>query len=143
MKRRRFLPLALAAFCLISAGRSLLESASSFGTSHKPEDMVSSWDAHMRSVGTALPASVIVAGYLEGFNLDSSIPGPDVAEFVLTQYALAPVALQQGADQDWIVGNFGNELTPARIGSILDRQLGSHTVQDFGFGIYLIHRLDR
>lgn len=143
MKARRFLPLVLAVICLISAGRLVLENVSSFGKSHDATDVVTSWDAHMRVLQAALPSDVIVAGYLEGSNLDSSIPGPILAEFILTQYALAPVALREGAEQDWIIGNFGGGLKLAKIRSILARQLGSCTIQDFGYGIYLIHRLHR
>jgi hypothetical protein len=140
---RRFLPLVLAARCLISAGHLLLESASSVNAANNPDDVVTAWDEHMQSLRDTLPPEVMVAGYLEGSDLDSSIPGPDTIEFVLTQYALAPVALQLGPEQDWIVGNFGGDLTPAKVESILDRKPGSYAVHDFGFGLYLIHRLHR
>ena len=143
LKARSFLPVLLVVLCLISAARLLLDNASSFEKVHDQTDMVTSWDAHMALLHAALPSDITVASYLEGSSLDSSIPGPDVAEFVLTQYALAPVALQEGAEQDWIIGNFGSKLTPAKIKSILEPKLGSYTSQDFGFGIYLIHRIHR
>jgi hypothetical protein len=50
MKTRRFLPLVLAALCLISAGQLLLESASSENTANTPDDLVTAWDEHMRLV---------------------------------------------------------------------------------------------
>ena len=139
---RRFLPYVLAAFCLISAGRLLLESLHSFTPSNDSNDMVTSWDVHMRSVAAVLPSEVNVVGYLENADLKGSTSMQDFAEFFLTQYGLAPVVLQKGSNHEWIVGNFGHTLAPHEL-SILDQMLGPHTNQDFGFGIYLIHRISK
>jgi hypothetical protein len=138
----RFLPFALAAFCLISAGRLLLETLKSFDPLNVSNDMVTSWDTHMRLVQEALPSDVSVAGYLENADLRGSTSTQDLAEFFLTQYGLAPVVLQKGSNHEWIVGNFGHTLAPHEL-SVLDQMLGSHTTQDFGFGIYLIHRIPK
>ena len=140
---KRFLPFVLAALLLISSGRLLLKGLTSFNASNVSHDAVSSWDVHMRSVAAALPPGVHVVGYLEDKNLDATLPGPDLAEFFLTQYGLAPVVVQAGADHDWIVGNFGGALAQTKIRSALDRTLGSYTMQDFGFGVHLIHRFGR
>jgi hypothetical protein len=139
---RRFLPIVLAAFCLISAGRLLLESLRLFNSSNGSNDMVTSWDAHMRLVQAALPLDVTIVSYLENADLKGSTSMHDFAEYFLTQYGLAPIALQRGFDPDWIVGNFGHTLAHHKL-SVLDRMLGPHTTQDFGFGIYLIHKVSR
>jgi hypothetical protein len=94
----------------------------------------------MQKVAAALPPHVHIVGYLEGADLNSSIAGPEQAEFYLTQYGLAPTVVQPGPDYEWIVGNFGNVLRAADIRSALDRKFGTYTIQDLGFGIYLIHR---
>ena len=104
--------------------------------------MVTSWDVHMRSVAAVLPSEVNVVGYLENADLKGSTSMQDFAEFFLTQYGLAPVVLQKGSDHEWIVGNFGHTLTKLEL-SALDRMLGPHSTQDFGFGIYLLHKLPR
>lgn len=104
--------------------------------------MVTSWDAHMQLVKAALPSEVSVAGYLENGDLKGSFSIQDLAEFFLTQYGLAPVVLQKGSDHQWIVGNFGHTLVPHEL-SVLNQMLGLHTTQDFGFGIYLIHKVSK
>lgn len=139
---KRFLPFVLASFCLISAGRLLLDTLKSFNPSNVSNDMVSSWDTHMRLVQAALPSDISSAGYLENADLKGLTQTQDLAEFFLTQYGLAPIVVQKGLDHEWIVGNFGHTLAPHEL-SILDRMLGLHTTQDFGFGIYLIHRIPR
>ena len=139
---RRFLPYVLAAFCLISAGHLLLENLQSFNPSDVSNDIITSWDTHIRLVKVALPPDVNVAGYLENADLRGSTSTQDLAEFFLTQYGLAPIVLQKGSNHEWIVGNFGHTLAPHEL-SILDQMLGPHTNQDFGFGIYLIHRISK
>jgi len=140
---RRSLPFVLTAFLLISEARLLLESLRMPEGPDRPLEAAISWDARMQSVIAALPSDVRVVGYLEAADLDASVPRQDVAEFYLTQYALAPVVLKDGADYDWIVGNFGAELQKTELPSILDRMLVSYSLQDLGFGIYLIHRPSR
>lgn len=143
MNARSFLPPLLAAFLLLSAGGFLLNNLASFNASQPSEDPASAWDARMRTVAEALPSDVSSVGYLDGADLDPSIPGREQAEFYLTQYGLAPTVVHMGADYDWVVGNFGNAVAPAEIRSALQRKLGSYDLQDLGFGIYLIHRLSR
>jgi hypothetical protein len=104
--------------------------------------MITDWDMHMRLVKAAIPSEVSVAGYLENADLKGSTSVQDFAEFFLTQYGLAPVILQKGSDPEWIVGNFGHTLTKVEL-SVLDRMLGPHTIQDFGFGIYLLHKVPK
>jgi len=96
----------------------------------------------MRLVEAVLPSGVSVAGYLENADLKGLTSVQDLAEFFLTQYGLAPVVLQKGYDHEWIVGNFGHTLAQHEL-SVLDQMLGPHTTQDFGFGIYLMHRIPK
>jgi hypothetical protein len=141
MRARRFLPFMLVTLVLASSAFHLQASLKSLIGPASSRDPATAWDAHMRLVAAALPSDVRVVGYLEASDLDPSIPGPDQAEFYLTQYGLAPTVVQPGAVHEWIVGNFGNAVTVSQMDSGLDRILGAHSARSLGFGIYLIRRL--
>ncbi len=95
----------------------------------------------MQLVRAALPPQVKFVGYLQGADLEGSTAFPDLAEYFLAQYGLAPVVLEKGHDYEWVLGNFGHSLRPHEIEPVLEKMLGRITTQDFGFGIYLIHRI--
>lgn len=138
MNLRRFLPSLLAAFSVAWAAIGLVATVPAPQTTES--DAVGSWDEHMGAVSRALPPGTSVVGYLDGHDLNASIPGDEQEEFYLTQYALAPAVVLPGVDHEWIVGNFGNALTRDEIASALDQRLRSYSLDDLGFGIYLIHR---
>lgn len=137
---RKYAPIALALLCLLSAGVHLSDTLRSFEAKSVSQDMVARWEERMLLVAEALPPPVSVVGYLDASDLRASQTPLDTAEFFLTQYALAPVAIEQGARHEWIVGNFGAAVRQGRIKATLDRKLGAYTLQDFGFGLYLIHK---
>jgi len=141
MRIRRVLPVVLTALLLLSASRQLRQNLQSFRLEQLSNGEASTWDARMRSVAAALPSDVHAVGYLDATNLDPSIPRRVGAEFYLTQYGLAPVVVQIGSEHEWIVADLGNALNPRQIRLRLEAILGSYTVQEFGFGVYLIHRL--
>ena len=91
------------------------------------------WEARMQSVRERLPASVPEVGYLS----DSENVGAKVEEYLLTKYALIPVAVHPGSDYEWVVGNF----TQPGFQKIIDAQIpGEYTLEKLGAGIYLIHK---
>ena len=59
----------------------------------------------------ALPFVRGVIGYIS----DSDVPGADFnaandeGEYILTQYALAPIVLVRGTDQEWNLANLSRE----------------------------------
>jgi len=95
-------------------------------------DGAAQWEARIQSVRERLPASVSEVGYIS----DSENVGATVEEYLLTKYALIPVAVHQSAEYDWVIGNF----TQPGFQKTIDAQIsGDYTLEKLGAGIYLIH----
>jgi len=100
---------------------------------------VTKWEKRIKSVLDYIPQDVKVVGYVADWDL----PGVQYdlvdqdAEYVLTQYTLAPLMIQPGFEQEWIIGNF----VEAGFQEWLDENLDDYEFINFGRGIYLIHRL--
>lgn len=134
-------PYLLAFLCIIGGGYQLYQEFISLNSEDLSQDMVSSWEEHMKVIREYLPPDVFIVGYLEPTDILSSGKYDD-AELFLTQYGIAPVAMIKGYEHEWIIGNFGNTITRQSIESWLDQRLGKYTIQNLGFGIYLIHRME-
>jgi hypothetical protein len=133
-------PYLLAILCIIGGGYHLYQEFISLNSEDLSHDMVSSWDQHMKLIREYLPPDVFIVGYLEARDIFPSSKYDD-AELFLTQYGIAPVAMIKGYEFEWIIGNFGNNISLQSIKSWLDQRVGEYTIQDLGFGIYLIHRI--
>jgi hypothetical protein len=102
------------------------------------EDPVADWDARFVRLKQALP---FVRGEI-GYISDSNIAGikydgaNDLGEYVLTQYAMAPVILIRGTDQEWNIGNLSGPAFKAWETTAHD----AFDVTQYGGGIYLLHR---
>ncbi len=140
---RGYLPYLLALIMIAGSAVSFYYKLPTFAAANASTDMVSEWDEHMKPVREALPSDVLVAGYLEASNIVTQPVRYDDAEFFMTQYSLAPVALIKGMDHEWIIGNFGNTLSLADISTWLDQRIPHYEIQEFGFGIYLIHTISK
>ncbi|HVN16071.1 MAG TPA: hypothetical protein VMT73_10065 [Anaerolineales bacterium] len=138
-KVKSLLPYLLAILCLAAGGYHLFETLSTFKLSDVTNEMVSTWEVHMKVVQAAIPSNVFVASYLENADIPNSNSKYDEAEFFLVQYGVAPVALKRGFGEEWIIGNFGNTVSLKTIKPWLDQKLGKYTIQDLGFGLYVIH----
>ncbi len=103
------------------------------------DDPVADWEKRFTQLKQRIPFERGVVGYIS----DSSVPGVgydaanDEAEYVLTQYVMAPIVIVKGTDQEWDIAN-------------LDRQAfelwskanqGKFEVTAYKGGIYLLHRL--
>ena len=101
-------------------------------------DSVSKWEKRVKPVLDRIPGNTKVLGYVA----DWDIPNAEYeiidqeTEYTLTQYALAPRAVQPGLDHEWIIGNF----TKPGFEDWLNQNLPSYEISELGFGIYLIHR---
>lgn len=102
--------------------------------------MLHPWEERMKSIRENLPPNIFIVGYLESTDIFPSDKYDD-AELFMTQYGMAPVVLRMGYEFEWIIGNFGNAIPLQSIESWLDQRLGNYTIQNLGFGIYLIHRI--
>jgi hypothetical protein len=102
--------------------------------------MVSPWEEHMKLIRENLPQNIFVVRYLEATDITSD-GKYDEAELFMTQYGVAPVALVMGIKPEWVIGNFGNDISLHTIKNWLDQRIEGYTISNLGFGIYLIHRI--
>ncbi|MEO7145404.1 MAG: hypothetical protein ABI165_18060 [Bryobacteraceae bacterium] len=82
----------------------------------------------------ALPAEGVI-GYITDHVGD---PNQAIAEYYITQYALAPVLVTNSFDQKFVVGNFHGAMDPAAI-----KTKGLEFVRDFGNGVELLRNPSR
>ncbi len=103
------------------------------------DDPVADFEKRFEPLKQRLPFQRGVVGYIS----DSSVPGAsydvsnDEGEYVLTQYAMAPIIIVKGTDQVWNIGN----LSPQAYKLWSQSNHGQFEVIPFKANIYLIHRL--
>jgi hypothetical protein len=103
------------------------------------EDPVARWETRFGPLKEELPFVRGTVGYIS----DSDVPGAefdaanDEGEYILTQYALAPIIIVRGTDQEWNVLNLSREAF-----ELWDAQADpSAEVLPFRGGLYLLHRI--
>jgi hypothetical protein len=103
------------------------------------DDPVADWEKRFGPIRAWLPFERGAVGYIS----DSSIPGVsydaanDEGEYVLTQYALAPIIIVKGTDQEWNIAN----LDRAAFEAWEKTNAGRFEVIPFKGGLYLLHRV--
>jgi hypothetical protein len=104
------------------------------------EDPVAQWEVRFGPLKEQLPFFRGVVGYIS----DSDVPGAafdpanDEGEYILTQYALAPIIIVRGTNQEWNVANLSNEAF-ARWNA---KDRGEFDVLPLKGGLYLLHRIE-
>ncbi len=74
------------------------------------DDPVADWERRFQPLKALLPFQRGFVGYIS----DSAIQGitydaaNDEGEYILSQYAMAPIILVKGTDQDWNIGNLSS-----------------------------------
>jgi hypothetical protein len=102
------------------------------------DDPVADWEKRFEPLKKRLPFERGLVGYIS----DSSVPGigydaaDDEGEYVLTQYAVAPIILVKGTDQEWNIAN----LSPLAYAAWSRAHAGEFEVISFSSNIYLLHR---
>ena len=105
------------------------------------DDPVADWEIRFGPLKEKLPFKRGVVGYIS----DSSIPGVsfnaanDEGEYVLTQYALAPIIIVKGTDQEWNIANLDRDAYA--VWSKTNQ--GQFEVIPFKDRLYLLHRLKK
>lgn len=136
---RKSAPLALAVLSLVLAAYQFALTFSSGEWRNSSDEMVSKWEDRVQALHEALPAGVSQVGYVDDAALGGDASQLDVNEFQLMQYSVAPVAIQAGMGHEWIVGNFRDD---ENLEAWLAEELGTFELQEFGFGLYLIHDME-
>jgi len=102
---------------------------------------VSNWDERVSALTASIPFKRGFIGYIS----NADIPGApydeaDTAgEFTLTQYAVAPIIIIRGTDQEWNILN----LDPKAYEKWQQSNVNEFEVVDFRGGMYLVHKVDK
>ena len=136
---RKWIPLILVVLFLAFASYQFALTFSSHQWRNPSDEMVSKWEDRLQALREALPAGVSQVGYVDDAALSGDPSQLDGNEFQLMQYSVAPVALQNGLEQEWIIGNFRSD---ENLDGWLTEQLGAYELQGFGFGLYLIYDVE-
>jgi hypothetical protein len=103
------------------------------------DDPVADWEVRFEPLRERLPFVRGVVGYIS----DADVPGAtydsadDLGEYVLTQYALAPIIIVRGPDQEWNVANLSAEAYDLWSG----QEHPEFDIQPLGSGLHLLHRI--
>jgi hypothetical protein len=118
---------------------SLQNLVSTYALGSISDDPVADWEQRFVPLKERLPFERGVIGYIS----DSDVPGAtfnapnDEGEYILSQYALAPIIIVKGTDQEWNVANLSGE--GFKLWSAKNPR--AYDVQALGRGLYLLHRL--
>jgi hypothetical protein len=93
-------------------------------------DDVTRWENRLAELRTHIPSGVDRIGYLAS--------DPEHIEFYLTQYIVIPAVLERGIAPDWIIVNYQGKSIQLVLKKQLD--LDKYAVENFGYGLYLVHR---
>jgi hypothetical protein len=102
-------------------------------------DPVTKWEVRFEAVKKFLPFKRGVVGYLT----NSDVPGAsydannEQGEYTLTQYAMSPIILMRGSDQEWTIAIFNSKAFQLWSGS----NHGEFRVIPLNDNLYLLHRL--
>jgi len=96
---------------------------------NKGVDDTTHWVNRFEQLKKDIPSNVRFVGYIA--------EDPQHVEFILTQYAIIPLVLQNGTGPEWIIANFPGQ----NIQSVLRNSgIEYDAIKDYGFGIYLVHK---
>jgi hypothetical protein len=101
-----------------------------------PKNYVTKWEHDIVSLKEKIPAGQARLGYLADWNLYPDSYSPDQYVFYyLTQYSLAPIWIDTGIKNEWII-LYTKETNPK---AWLDANLGAYTIESVGYRFFLIH----
>ncbi len=122
--------LVLAAVAILSNLRLLVELFGDYTSPSRETYGIAGFEGHYEPLRQVLPKRGVV-GYITEPSRDPADP-ITVAEFYVTQYALAPVIVVNSPNQDYVIGNFRTAPQPSYY---FDRNLT--LLKDFGNGVAL------
>ena len=102
-------------------------------------DYVADWESRLVDLKKGIPANEEKIGYISDWDRRTTqkLDKDAYIEFILTQYSLAPVRLARDPNLEWVIIN-------SHADDFLDwfasRVSETYTIQNFGGGIYLIHK---
>ena len=130
------------ALLFLMIGASVAASVHNLGTTpmlgSTTDDPVADWEQRFEAVKARLPFQRGFVGYISDSDVSGASfdPANDEGEYVLTQYAMAPVILIRGTAQEWNIANLSSEAY--QIWSA--RSSGLFEITPLRNGLYLLHR---
>jgi hypothetical protein len=108
---------------------------------HSNDVAVANWDERVSNLTDPIPYDRGFIGYISiedisGATFDEADAS---AEYVLTQYAVAPLIMIRGTDQEWNILN----LDPNNYEKWKRANPNNFEVIGFGGGLYLVHKVDK
>jgi hypothetical protein len=103
--------------------------------------VVANWDKRLSKLTAHIPFERGLVGYISNEDIPGAAFSPnDVSgEYVLTQYAVAPLILIRGTDQQWNILNLDSKT----FAKWKQTHTNDFEVVDFSGGMYLIHKVDK
>ena len=102
-----------------------------------PQNYVTKWEHDIASLKEKIPAGQTHLGYLADWDLHPDSASPDQYVFYyLTQYSLAPIWIDRGIENEWII-LYTSDPKPY---AWLDAHLPAHTIESVGYRFFLIHQ---
>ncbi|HJS18408.1 MAG TPA: hypothetical protein VJ785_06655 [Anaerolineales bacterium] len=135
---RQMTVIGLVIFSLIVSYKNAASVAGRWDPAQPFNNPVDKWEKRINRIKNFIPEDVTLIGYVADWDLPGiqyNLVDQD-AEYMLTQYALAPIQVKPGLDPEWVIGNF----TTPGFEDWLDKQLQSYEIIDLDQGIYIIHR---
>jgi hypothetical protein len=113
----------------------------SFAERSNDSEVISAWNDRLEKLIKPIPFERGFVGYLS----NEDIPGANFnsndaeGEFVLTQYAVAPLILVRGAEQDWVILN----LDPETLKKWREENANQFEVVQSGGGMTLVRKVTK
>jgi hypothetical protein len=103
--------------------------------------VVTNWDNRLTKLTAFIPFKRGLIGYISNEDIPGTNFSPNDAsgEYVLTQYAVAPLILVRGADQEWDILNLDTNTYE----KWHQAHLNDFEVVDFSGGMHLVHKVNK
>jgi len=103
--------------------------------------VVANWDERLSKIIAPIPFERGFVGYISNEDIPGASfdPNDTSGEYVLTQYAVAPLILVRGADQEWNILNFDRETYQEWIKT----NANDFELVESGGGMYLVRKVNK
>lgn len=108
---------------------------------HSNDTSVAIWDERLSNLIAPIPFERGLVGYISNEDIPGAAFDKDDAEgeYILTQYAIAPLILIRGTDQEWNILNLDTTVYE----TWHQTNVNDFELVGFGGGLYLVHKVDK
>jgi hypothetical protein len=135
---QRFILVVIAILCVKTGIENIISS-----NNERSNDtaVVTNWDKRLSKLTAHIPFKRGLVGYISGEDIPGATFSPNDAsgEYVLTQYAVAPLILVRGTDQEWDILNLDTKTYE----KWHQTHLNDFEVVDFSAGMHLVHKVNK